>query len=609
VQLSNPYGWLLIITTLMTAALFLFVLRRPKGPGVIPIMFMLVGVTIWTLGYGIQLFSTQLDSLLFWTKVVYIGVVTVSTSMLVFALEYTGLESQLPRGYALFLSIEPIVTLLLAWTNEQHELIQRDPYLVTTNGFVYLAALGHGMAFWLHIGYTYLILLCATTILVRAMVRSPHLYRGQVRIMLVAAFIPWVGNIIHLVAAGLPIDPTPLAFAFTGLALTFGINRFGLFNIIPVARDLVLESMEDALVVLDDLSRIVDANLSAQALLGSLAIDLAGKSGDEAFSSWRDQMAGYLGQGVVHGEVNLGSEAMPRWFALRGTPVRSRPDGVIIGQVLVFHDIQERKQAEEMMAEARDQALQASMVKSQLVANVSHDLRTPLNAILGFSEMLLEANYEPLQPRQSDIVRQMYNAAQQMSLFVSDLLDQSLIEKGKLTLYPTQFQPTELIAAVQTMFHRAALEKGLLLIFEIEKSLPETVWGDIKRLQQVLMNLVGNAIKFTTRGSVVIRLYGVGESWVLEVNDTGCGIPSEAHVFIFEPFRQVDGSPGRKQSGAGLGLAIVRHLVTMMGGHINLTSRVGEGSTFRVILPLAQPLESHVEQFRPDAARSFRESQ
>jgi polar amino acid transport system substrate-binding protein/two-component system sensor histidine kinase EvgS len=274
------------------------------------------------------------------------------------------------------------------------------------------------------------------------------------------------------------------------------------------------------------------------------------------------------------------------WFELRASRLEDKR-GRATGRLLLLHSINDHKQAEAMMAEARDQALQASLLKSQLIANVSHELRTPLNAILGFTEMLQEGSYGAVTPGQEEVLRLIINSTRQMNLFVGDLLDQSLIEKGKLKLQNAPFSPMDLAGSVRGLYAEEARAKGLDLVFNLDPGLPGCLQGDVRRLQQVLANLVGNAIKFTEEGAVRVRFLRAGAAgWVIEVTDTGIGIPREARHLIFEPFRQIETESGRKNSGAGLGLAIVKHLVTHMGGHIQVESEPGRGSTFRVLLPM-----------------------
>ncbi len=259
----------------------------------------------------------------------------------------------------------------------------------------------------------------------------------------------------------------------------------------------------------------------------------------------------------------------------------------------VVSDITERKRVEEALTRAHAQALEVSRLKSQLLANVSHDLRTPLNAILGHAEMLQKGIYGSLLDKQHHIIQRVILNTESLTEMVNKLMDQAQLEAGTLKLKITPFAPVELIERMQSTMKVLAETKGVQLTSNITADVPSTLSGDLDRLYQILMNLVGNAIKFTERGSVQVRIYRTAEThWAIQVSDTGPGIPPEAHASIFEPFWQVDGTATREYSGTGLGLSIVKQLTTMMGGQVMLESEVGQGSTFTVLLPLKQTSET-----------------
>ncbi len=257
-------------------------------------------------------------------------------------------------------------------------------------------------------------------------------------------------------------------------------------------------------------------------------------------------------------------------------------------QVLgVATDITDRKKFEVDLALARDQALEAARLKTQLLANVSHDLRTPMGAIIGYTEMLQEGVYGDISEEQYEATTEIIDSAGQLLIFVNNLLDQSRIEAGKIAIKVIDFSPTRLIDSVQAMLGVAAQTKGVLLTTDIAPDVPSILYGDPHWLGQISINLISNAIKFTEKGTVQMFIYQPNKTeWFLEVSDTGPGIPKEAQSYIFEPFRQVDGTVTRGHSGSGLGLSIVKQLTNLMGGEISLTSELGQGSTFTIQLPI-----------------------
>lgn len=253
----------------------------------------------------------------------------------------------------------------------------------------------------------------------------------------------------------------------------------------------------------------------------------------------------------------------------------------------VVSNITYLKHAEAAIARARDRAIEANEFKAGLLANVSHDLRTPLGAILGYSEMMKEEMYGPINQKQRETIQKMINSINNLTGMVSQLLDQAKLEANTLSLIEGPFDPRELVESIQATMQILAEAKGLQLCCQVAVDVPITITGDAERLQQIFNNLVGNAIKFTEAGRVKVNVYRPDEAhWAIAVSDTGPGIPQDAHAYIFEAFRQVDGSATRKHAGSGLGLSIVKQLAELMGGQVQLTSEVGSGSTFTIVLPL-----------------------
>lgn len=245
-----------------------------------------------------------------------------------------------------------------------------------------------------------------------------------------------------------------------------------------------------------------------------------------------------------------------------------------MGTVTVFRDFTREAEVEKL--------------KSTFVAIVSHELRTPLNAILGYAEMFKEQVYGPMNEKQINMANRIMTNTQRLLGLINDLLNQAQMEAGKLTIKMAPFRPAELIENLHAVMDKAAADKGLRLTSEIDINLPGLLNGDMERLNQILVNLVNNAIKFTDRGAIHVRVfYPYENKWGIEVSDTGVGIPDAELPYVFDTFRQVEGTATRVHGGFGLGLSIVKQLVSLMNGEIKVRSIVGEGTTFIVILPLA----------------------
>jgi signal transduction histidine kinase len=234
-----------------------------------------------------------------------------------------------------------------------------------------------------------------------------------------------------------------------------------------------------------------------------------------------------------------------------------------------------------------EQALEADRLKSQLLNSVSHELRTPLAAIKGYSQLLGEDAYGTLSAGQKTTVQRILINTTQLQGMVNNLLDHAQIEQGKLVLRNEKFAANDLINTTHSALNILAVTKGVALTSEIAHDVPVTLTGDLLRLQQILVNLTSNALKFTESGTVHLSIFLPDPAhWAMRVADTGIGISNEDQSRVFAPFWQIDSSATRQYRGSGLGLAIVKELADLMDGRISLTSQPGKGSTFTVIFPI-----------------------
>lgn len=363
----------------------------------------------------------------------------------------------------------------------------------------------------------------------------------------------------------------------------------------------VMNTMGQGLTVTDANGRFIFVNQAYATMVGSAPEKLIGLSPiDLNYPDDAKEITAARRQrpmGVAHTyETRLRRLDNGQTVYVTITSIPHTQAGQGVGAIAVITDLTERRKMEEALASAnadlekallhaREMAAEAdaaNRAKSQFLANVSHEIRTPMSAITGMTELLLDSNLTPPQRELAEITRE---ATKSLLVIVNDLLDLSKIEAGRLTLDVQEFSVVEVVEHAAELLAERAHEKNLRLLTYIAPEVPTRARGDAGRLRQVLVNLIGNAVKFTEAGEVVVRVTtapSAGPHHVLRmsVRDTGMGLSPEVQKWLFQPFRQGDASTTRKYGGTGLGLSISHHLVQLMGGEIDVNSREGEGAEF-----------------------------
>lgn len=594
------YYMLIFMAVITNVILAIQVWSKRPGKGVVAFVILALALAEWAICNAFEAYTTDLASKYLFTQLSYIGIVLVPPAWIIFTLEYTNRQQWLTRRTFALLAIHPIAVLIIVATNPLHNLHWTSVTLDSSTGYPF-AVFERGILFWLHTAYAYVLLLIATILLMRTYWQLQGIYRHQITLLLVCQFAPWISNFFYVTGLSpLPdfMDLTPIAFSITGIAAGWSLLRYRLLDVMPIARDMVFDGIDDIVFVLDTKQRVVDMNRPGLALLKQTNKTIIGRHVDDVFADQADILSEFAGVSRADTEIEVVLDNQRYWFNLKLSPLEAE-NGDPIGEVVMLQNITQLKTINRELEQARDEAIKAkaiaeehSRLKSEFLSTMSHELRTPLNAIEGFTSIMLSGMGVELSPKAEDMVQRVSANSKRLLDLINDFLDLSRIESGRLELIREPISPKELAGKWQNEVSVLAEEKDLDFVVTVDPELPETIIEDDDALSKITINLLSNAFKFTHDGQVTLNMERDHDKWRIIVSDTGIGVPAHAREYIFDEFRQVDGSSKRLYGGTGLGLSLVQKLARVMGGNVVLKSELGAGSTFTVTLPLELPIET-----------------
>ena len=595
----TPYILPIFVSALICFAVAYLAWKRRLIPGATPLMFMMLSIGQWLAFYVLEIGSTTLEGNLFWANVAYLGIIAAPVFWLLFSMEYTNPSKKITWRTAVPWFIEPLFIVFTIWTDMFHHLFRASIFLNSSGPFAYLEVT-RGPVFWVHVLYSYGMLLYGTYLLIRAYRHTTGLYKSQIGVSLVGTLVPWITNILYIspLASYFIIDPTPMAFTVTGLMFAWGIFGFRLMDISPIARNWLIEQMDDSMFVIDTLNRVVDFNPAAQMLLGKPTNQIVGQAVDEVFDDWGKLVDRYRYVERASTTIRVNNTTPTRYFSLTLSPLHDK-QGRLNGRLLMLHNITKQRQAEIELREAKEAAEAASRAKSTFLANVSHELRTPLTAIIGYSELLQEqtANAEdatlPLRLEKINV------SADHLLHIINDLLDLSKVEAGEMQLNLDTFSLASVIESVQVVIQSTLAKNQNKLRVNLADNV-ETMFADQAKVRQILLNILHNAAKFTEAGKITLTVQKNPDDdaqIMFQITDSGIGMSQTQIEQLFRPFFQADVSTTRRFGGTGLGLAISYHLCKLMQGDIKAQSQPGQGSCFTITLPQVVPqTEESIEE-------------
>ena len=589
----------IILSLLLSGTVGVWAWRHLQMPGIQIYVYTMLAEMSWTVGYAFELASPTVAGKVFWDDFQFIGSMFTPLLFMIFAYEYTGQEKSLSRRTRIALTVIPVLFLLLLYTNSFHGLV-RTPTAQIVPGKPFNALLyDFTPLMWVSFIYSYLAYLVATVLFIRNLLHQHRLFRAQTLIILVGFVFPFLGSIPGL--AGWSIfgqrDITPYTFGIANLILAWGLFRYGLFEIAPIARDAVMEFMNDGVIVLDAQSRVVDINPAACSGMEITANQVIGLPAAQLLADRPDLIRLLQNDGPIMEDVSYTSPSGISFVLDSFFSPLFDQNSKLIGHLVVVRDITKQRQMEaelrkayeelEMRVQRRTTELEQANREledknaelERFTYTVSHDLKSPLITITCFLGYLEEdATAGNIERVRHDSLR-IKEAVSRMKRLLDELLELSRI--GRLMNPPENVAFEDLVhEALQTA--RGRLEARGVTV-DIQPDLP-SVHGDRQRLVEVLQNLVDNAAKFMCDQPVPRIEIGCQEQDggpVFFVRDNGIGIEPRFHEQIFGLFNKLNPAI----EGTGVGLALVRRIIEVHGGRIWVESELGKGSTFYFTLP------------------------
>ena len=570
------------VSIVVTGVALLYAMRHRISIQVTTLIWLMTSILGWLICNTLELIAQTEMWTMLWAKTSYIFIAITPVAWLAFALQYTRHPRWLSSVRLWILSIIPTLTMILAITNDFHHLLWTEISYVSLSNMLALHV-EHGLWFWIFAVYSYILIFIGAGIISQQYVKPFAIYRHQSAWLLLGALVPVGCNLVYIfdLIPGLEKDYTPLSFAFAGIAFAVDVYQYRLFDLRPVARDLVIDSTSDAMITLDAHDRVVDLNPAA-ILLQEQGMDLTlGEAIEKLFES-ANLFYLPMDESTFQQDVVLTLQDKQRYFDMRSMPVKDRR-GTLTGRLFILRDITKRKLVEIALRQQSEELAIQNRELDAFAHTVAHDLKGPMGTTVGYASMLREVYLSLPEDEFIECLEGIETSTVRMSQIVDALLLLSQVRKLEDVPYDALDMGTVVIRALDRV-NDIVSEAGAR--FVLPPSWPFAM-GYAPWVEEVWVNYISNAVKYSGRPEEgvepVIELgWGVQDAqddaglrfWV---RDNGIGLSAEAREKLFVEFTRLNSD---FSEGHGLGLSIVKRIIDKLGGTVGVQSDTDEGNTF-----------------------------
>ncbi len=570
---------LLVLPMLIAAYLGIFAWQRRTIPGAVSFALTMVVVAGWCATAALVVITTDPTAARFWLNLMLALIPFLPVCILAAVAQTTGHDSFV-RGKRLFLwLIVPVITAVLSLTSQFQQIYVYDVQFVHSGveniGWV------NRFGFWsvVYLSYSYMLLVLSMVLLVQQFTRMRHrTYRMRILLLTIGLILPFVANIANTLLMDVRYFITPIIFNFSTPVLFWALFRYRLFELLPIAREQAFEHMADAIIIIDGDNRVVDVNPNAAALAQQTPAALIEKTLFEAFSTFEQSLRPLLDNFTSHQPIEIRQREQIRYFDVTVSPITR--DGEQVGKLIILRDVTEQRLAE---ARARHLELERERLNtlSQFIESASHEFRTPLSIIKN-STFIISRTEDTV--KRAEKIIQIDDQANRISQLVEALLNIVRVNaSAELTLDPLNINT--LIENIKQQLSPEAAAKNVHLEVDLAPQLP-MINADALLLSKAIYAVVHNAVRYTpAEGHITITTCQQDSQVIITVKDSGIGIDSEHLPHIFDVFYRVD--KAHSTAGFGTGLTVANRVIALHGGHIEASSRFGEGTTVTITLPRA----------------------